>query len=533
MTARSALAWRQVYTFAWLAPALEGLTLAALIVTILLLSYWQPFQFDEFLKSWEIGKQHQLVTLVNSWFVKSWDIGKQYDLVALFNSQFQGIMIYPVDIAAAITIVLGAAARVAASITRQEHEPLHVGLLYVTLPLIGLAGVAALSTRQAILGILSLEIALHLLLVAALVVVIINLRPPLWAIVAPLALLLVFEGTLSVLQTQMQSTLLGYLPFEWGQNTLATQAEASIVQLPNGTRWLRAYGTFPHPNILGGFLCLAIPLVAGAYLRLPRRSASAWLLLVSLVAGMPGLFLSFSRAAWLGLLMGALWAGLLLWQKRRAARSADAVPTANTTPPSAGNARLWLRPALLAVFGVGLLVGLVAALGPIVQSRLLLNSVPLEQRSLNERVVLLEAGALFFTEHPWLGVGAGNMPLIELAYPPTRNIGEPAHNVPVTIAVETGLFGALLWLVAPLGALWMAWRRRFILSAAGLAASSALVALLVVAQLDHYFWSQSIGSIIWWLAVTLAALWSSHPCFAEVSMLQRAAIQEAPPIPIT
>ncbi len=114
---------------------------------------------------------------------------------------------------------------------------------------------------------------------------------------------------------------------------------------------------------------------------------------------------------------------------------------------------------------------------------------------------------LFFTEHPWLGVGAGNMPLIELSYPPTRNIGEPAHNVPIALAVETGLFGVLLWLIAPLGALWKAWRRRFTLPAAGIAASAALIALLVVAQLDHYLWSQPIGSIIWWLVVTLAALW--------------------------
>jgi O-antigen ligase len=100
------------------------------------------------------------------------------------------------------------------------------------------------------------------------------------------------------------------------------------------------------------------------------------------------------------------------------------------------------------------------------------------------------------------------MPLIELSYPPTRNIGKPAHNVPVTLAVETGLFGVLLWLITPCGALWMAWRRRAALSVGGLAASAALMALLVVAQLDHYLWAQPIGSLIWWLAVTLAALWS-------------------------
>ncbi len=488
MAARGVLAARRADTFGWLTLVLERLALAMVVITIFLLGYWLPIPLD--------------------WFAKSWIIGKQYQLVTNYTPQLQMVILFPSDFAAAATIVFWGLGRIVTSITRQECAPLRFGPRYVTLPLVGLAAVSALSATQAILPIFSLEIALHLLLMAALLAAVINLRPPKWAIVAPLALLLVIEGALALAQVQAQSTLLGPLLFNWTQNATATQPGASIVQLPNGTRWLRAYGTFPHPNILGGFLCLAIPLVAGAYLRLPRRSGVSWLLLASLAAGMLGLFLSFSRAAWLGLLIGALWAGFLLWQKRRFMRRVADTPATNTSSEGGKNARPWLRPILLALLSGVLLVGLVAALGPVVQSRLLLNTVPMEQRSLNERVVLLEAGALFFTEHPWLGVGAGNMPLIELSYPPTRDIGEPAHNIPIALAVETGLFGMLLWLVAPIGALWIAWRRRFTLSAAGLAASAALIALLVVAQLDHYLWSQPIGSLIWWLAVTRAALWS-------------------------
>ena len=179
--------------------------------------------------------------------------------------------------------------------------------------------------------------------------------------------------------------------------------------------------------------------------------------------------------------------------------------------------RPWLRPALLGVLGVGLLAGLVAALGPAVQSRLLLDNSSLEQRSLSERVVLLEASAVFFTQHSWLGVGAGNMALVELSYPPTHNIGEPTHNVPIVIGVETGLFGLVLWLIPPLGALWAVWRRRFTLSSAGLAASAALIALLTVAQLDHYLWTQPTGALIWWLALWLATCWSLNESRATIA----------------
>lgn len=528
MSARGIPAWRRSGTigsrFDWLAPGLEHLALGALIITIFLLGYW--------------------ISLPVGWFSASWTIGSQYQLVTLFDSPFQTIILYPSDIAAVVTIVLWLLGHVAASVTHTEHDPLRLGPLYLTLPLIGLAALSALSATQAILPILSLEIALHLFLVALLVIAVINLRPPRWAVVAPLALLLTIEGLLSLAQVLAQSTLLSHLLFNVDQNSTPNQPETSVVQLPNGTRWLRAYGSFPHPNILGGFLCLAIPIVAGAYMWLPRRR-SAWLLLVSLALGMLALLLSFSRAAWLGVFISALWAGLFFWQKRRTNRPANKFAAKGLQPRSwrsplpsphkangiphqpaervswrntrSGdfNRRRWGRPAqavtttILCLLGIGILVGLVAALGPVIQTRLLLTNSALEQRSVSERVLLLEAGAVLFTQHPWLGVGAGNMPLVELSYPPTHNIGEPTHNVPIAVAVETGLFGLLLWLIPPIGVLWTAWRRRFSLSSAGLAASAALLALLTVAQLDHYLWTQPTASLIWWLTVALAALWSA------------------------
>ncbi|HEY7355165.1 MAG TPA: O-antigen ligase family protein [Ktedonobacterales bacterium] len=517
MFARGALVWKQEHTGAsrlgLLAWALEKLALAAFVATILLLGFWRTMPLD--------------------WFSQSWTIGSQYRLVTVFNTEFQRVILYPSDLAAAATIILWGLGRVAANLARQERAPLRLGPRYLTLPLIGLAAVSALSATQAALAILSLEMALHLLLLAALVIAISNLRPPLWAVVATLALLLVIEGALSLAQAWAQSTLLSQFLLNWSHNATATSANSSVVQLPNGTRWLRAYGTFPHPNILGGFLCLAIPIVAGAYLRLGRRSISAWLLLAAVGLGMLALLLSFSRAAWLGVFISALWAGVLLWQKASANKfAAKGVPPEDPQLRTRWSARRvierqesaepssWLqalsgefirrnlRPILLSLVGVGLLVGLVASLGPALQSRLLLDQSPLEQRSLSERDTLLAAGAVFFIQHPWLGVGAGNMPLVELTYPPTRNIGESTHNVPVVVAVETGLFGLLLWLIPPIAALWAAWRRRAALSAAGLAASAALMALLIAAQLDHYLWTEPTGSLIWWLAVALAALWS-------------------------
>ena len=492
----------------WLKRLLERLALLGVASTFFLLGYWYP------------------ITLVT--FSQSWVNNPHYSLVTLYNNQYQVINLYPSDISALATIILWLLTLLVAQLTGQQRERLTLGSATLTLPLAGLIALTALSATQAIFPTLSLEIALHLLLALGFVLALLNLRPPAWMITLPLALLLAIEGALALAQVAAQSTLFGAFLFHWKQEATAGQSGASIVQLPGGLRWLRAYGSIPQPNVLGGFLCLALPLVAGAFLHLPRKRRSAWALLGALALGGTALLLSFSRAAWLGILVGALWAGLLYWRRRTAEKGIpeDAPEPYSSAPALASSisqaslpvhtgwrsrlapaGRLFSRrPVVLALVAAVLLIGLAIALRPALQSRLLLNE-PLEHQSVSERVVLAEASAVLIMQHPWLGVGAGNMPLVELSYPATRAIGAPVHNLPLLIGAETGIFGLLLWLIPPLSLLWTTWRRRRTLPPAALAASAALVALLVVAQLDHYLWSLPTGSLFYWLALALVALW--------------------------
>ena len=77
-----------------------------------------------------------------------------------------------------------------------------------------------------------------------------------------------------------------------------------------GERWLRAYGGFDHPNILGGVMALAIILLVGELVRTEKTKTIfnvrifkliAWLFLAIFSAA---LFFSFSRAGWLALAAG-------------------------------------------------------------------------------------------------------------------------------------------------------------------------------------------------------------------------------------
>jgi O-antigen ligase len=476
---------------------LERLALAGIASTFFLLGYWYP------------------ITLIA--FAQSWVNNPHYSLITLYNDQFQVINLFPSDISALATIILWLLALLVARLTGQQHERLTLGPATLTFPFLGLTALTALSATQAIFPVLSLEIAFHLLVALGFILALLNLRPPAWMIILPLALLLVIEGALALAQVAAQSTLFGAFLFHWNQDATAGQSGASIVQLPGGLRWLRAYGSIPQPNVLGGFLCLALPLVAGAFLRLPKQRRLAWLLLGALTLGGIALLLSFSRAAWLGVLAAALWAGLL----RSAAalpgrvgilpahRRASVQPTHSEQTPSR-SAGIPRRSILLVLVAAALLIGLTLALRPALQSRLLLDE-PTEQQSVSERIVLIEASAVLMMQHPWLGVGAGNMPLVELSYPATRAIGAPVHNIPLLIGAETGLVGLLLWLIPPLSLLWATWRRRRALPANALAASAALVALLVAAQLDHYLWSLPTASLFYWLVLALVARWQAAP----------------------
>ena len=100
-------------------------------------------------------------------------------------------------------------------------------------------------------------------------------------------------------QSTFASTLLGMSTHE------AWQAGTSVLKTDAG-RWLRAYGTFPHPNILGGFLA-AIFVVSVGY-TLPSVEALKRNQRIFLVAGtiitLLGLLLTFSRSAWFGVALG-------------------------------------------------------------------------------------------------------------------------------------------------------------------------------------------------------------------------------------
>ncbi|WP_376792328.1 O-antigen ligase family protein [Thermoflexus sp.] len=338
--------------------------------------------------------------------------------------------------------------------TPEIHRP-HPSLQF----LIGLAAWATLSAAWSLEPRLSLYTGLHLLGISGLALSLSG-RPSAWR---PLSLGcflgILLQTTLAALETMAQSTaFLKPLGLEWPGQLDPSVPGAAVIALPGSQRWLRAYGTLPHPNLLGLYLLGLAAAPAAWGLRGDR-----WAIIGRAGIGLAamGLGMSFSRAAWLGFVVGLLW---LL--------AAPRFPTGRRTA--------------LVLSGAGGLLTVVCAFAPQTVSRIAGNGSPLEARSILERQWLMEQALHQITAHPLLGIGAGTFPLALREGLPPGYRPEPVHHVGALIMAELGLPGTLLGL-GMAGALLRSIRRGVSPEAWALAAS--LLGLLVVSMLDHPLWT--------------------------------------------
>jgi O-antigen ligase len=261
-----------------------------------------------------------------------------------------------------------------------------------------------------------------------------------------------------------------------------------VVGAADGMRWLRAYGTLPHPNLLGGVLAVYMGVVLERYIANGRRVCLG----ISAV-GAATAFLTFSRGAWVGLAL--LGACLLLMLPRAGLRRAREV---------------------LAVAGLAF-GALALGFGPIVLARV--GAVPapikLEARSTGERLQLLRYGLQAIREHP-LGLGAGTFAEWVYRIPGQPAPFEPVHNVPMLVAAEIGIPGALAG-----GALlgltgWRIWQRRRAMGLTEAAWAATLVSALAMGLVDHYWWTMGPMRI---LLVLAFGLWvrNAWPASADSS----------------
>ncbi len=287
-----------------------------------------------------------------------------------------------------------------------------------------------------------------------------------WVLAAlvPVALLALFQTATQFVFASKWAGLAAQDPLVRGVSVIETA----------GVRFLRAYGSFPHPNILGGWLAMGTLFAGRAWIRAARPGA--WALFATLLA--TALYATYARSAWIGLAVG-LFGMFLLATRRPWARVRMILFAGTCVAVFCGG--FFLRPELVRTRIAG-------------QERL-------ETRSLNERREgIRQAILVVLPAYPWgTGLGAYRVGLERACATASCQVpAEPPHLVPLLALVELGI-PRLLFVGALFG--WIVWRvRRAFDGTAVVLFGGALIVLLA---LDHYLWSLWAGQALMAIIVLL------------------------------
>jgi len=241
-------------------------------------------------------------------------------------------------------------------------------------------------------------------------------KNPLGKISIPIALSILVESILSLAQFFLQRSI-GTIIYFFGERTFNASTPGIANASINGELIMRPYGTFPHPNVLAGFLVIGLTIVLQQFFLEKKLSRKIFFLSVVII-GTSTLFVSLSRIAII------LWiiCGLYLVTKNVSWKE---------------NRKFF---SLIFIFCVSLISGLLF----VSHANSRLENISLSDESVAQRIFLFSKAWNMLAVRPFLGVGFDNF-LINLR---GENFGgfsiillQPVHNIFMLLLVETGIFG--------------------------------------------------------------------------------------------
>lgn len=266
-------------------------------------------------------------------------------------------------------------------------------------------------------------------------------------------------------QSTFASTLLGlslHDPLIPGTSVLETAANP---------RLLRAYGTFAHPNVFGGYTMLGI--TALLLLLFNEKSHKQYRYMVCGIGllAIVALLFSFSRSAWLSFMLLCMVSFVFSVKMKR-------VDIRNVT--------------VVLCFAMVLLL---VVYQDTVFHRFVPNNAH-EQEAITERVDGYAEALVLFRQNAVLGVGVGNYTAAQYIQLDSTRPGweyQPVHNVPLLVSVEWGMIGMLLILYA-LYRYWIEFKvviRKYLYLYVG-----GMLIVLPIMLFDHYLYSSYVGIML-------------------------------------
>ncbi len=259
---------------------------------------------------------------------------------------------------------------------------------------------------------------------------------------------------------------------------------------------LRAYGTFPHPNMLAAYLMMALWVTGWLWMRhgdAGRRQVWVWPATTALLLW--ALYLTFSRTVIAVWLVVSVAFALVLILRRISGRWPNIHAVRKRALSMA--VTVFVVSACFAVF-----------MWPTVVARMTISAsdeaVRLRIKYNNDAIA---SGTGLLWRINWTGVGIGNFTTWLSRYDPSMPsfMYQPAHNIYLMVYSETGLLGLLFWLA------WLAltirtfWRAHAPQPIVRVGVLALLSAVLIIGLLDHFYWTLQQGRLLWWATLALAA----------------------------
>lgn len=282
---------------------------------------------------------------------------------------------------------------------------------------------------------------------------------PLSIIHLPLTIALIYSSLIAWAQFLLGHTIGG--PFWWlGERTFDVNTPGIALVNIGGQEYLRPYATFPHPNVLAGFLLIGLVFLLG---RNSKWEIGALILTFS------ALILAFSHNSWV--------AGIIVL-------FLVAVP--------------FLRERLVIITRLALVLLIIISL--------MLPFIPrieTASREVNQRLELAKAAGAEIRDYPLTGVGLNNfiVRLPEYGRQPAISWWlQPVHNIFLLVFAETGIvgFGVFIWFLF------------FILKKLSIHPTKlpsillAFLAILLTGAADHYWLTLQQGQLIFAIILGLS-----------------------------
>ena len=280
----------------------------------------------------------------------------------------------------------------------------------------------------------------------------------------------IFESLLAFAQLVQQGSVGGALYFLGERFFTASTpgiANASI----NGELIMRPYGTFPHPNVLAGYLVIALMFVC--FFRTEKLKLRVFFF-SSFVVGTLALFFTLSRVA--VVLWIILFSSLFVWKIIRQKFS------------------LGKKAVLFSAFCFLLFAG-ATFFQPLIFR---FSQTGISEEAFVQREVLLDASAEMIGKNPLLGVGLGGfIPQLSTMQKPL-SFGlylQPVHNIFLLVASELGITGFIFFIGFLFITLQMARKKLYLLV--------MFLTILLLGSFDHYFLTLQQGQLLFAMVVGL------------------------------